>query len=95
MNLYAHKLINNCNKISEFYQTLIGMNQITLSAHEAEGGNNAPASGRKVTMIGNTSILDEGNLKKSQFKGLFGKEIPNDDVDENDLLSLRNKSKQN
>ena len=52
-------------KISDFYQTVIGNNQIYSMDTETEDGRNVK------NLMGNTSILDETGVKKSQFKGKF------------------------
>jgi hypothetical protein len=52
-------------KISDFYQTVIGNNQIYSIDTETEDGRNVK------NLMGNTSILDETGVKKSQFKGKF------------------------
>jgi len=56
INLYAQKQINNCNKISDFYQAVIGMNQIDYGSN---GG------------LGNTTILEEKAFTRSRFVGQF------------------------
>ena len=33
INLYAQKLINNCNRISSFYGRVIGLNQVDIGGH--------------------------------------------------------------
>lgn len=43
INLYGHKQINNCDKISDFYKTVIGLNQIDLSRPD----------------LGNTTLFEE------------------------------------
>jgi hypothetical protein len=56
-------------KISDFYQLVIGNNQIYSIDTETEDGRSNVKN-----HMGNTSILDETGVKKSQFKGKF---IPN------------------
>ena len=56
INLYAQKQINNCNKIADFYQTVIGLNQIDFGSN---GG------------LGNTTILEERAFTRSRFVGQF------------------------
>ncbi len=52
-------------KIADFYQVVIGNNQIYSIDTDTEDGRNIK------NLMGNTSILDETGVKKSQFKGKF------------------------
>jgi len=69
INLYSQKLINNCHKISKFYEKVIGMNQIMDTSR----------SGGQGQAVGNVTILDEKSYMKSNFVGQFPQQLPPDE----------------